>query len=86
MLSSVIHAFKSGDTPESIISAFPSLSLADVYTVIAYYLRHRTQIDQQIEQEQSHAIALRQALETQQPELFTLQNRLKSERTHATNY
>jgi hypothetical protein len=37
----------SAKTPEAIVQRFPSvLLLADVYGVIAYYLRHRAEIEQ----------------------------------------
>ncbi len=44
-LDSVIHAFWEGATPEEICQDFPSLSLAQVYGVIAYYLNHRDEVD-----------------------------------------
>jgi uncharacterized protein (DUF433 family) len=34
----VVAAWKRGDAPERIVEQFPSLSLADVYGVITYYL------------------------------------------------
>jgi uncharacterized protein (DUF433 family) len=39
-LDTVIGAFQDGATPEEIVYRYPSLQLADVYTVIGYYLRH----------------------------------------------
>jgi hypothetical protein len=30
---------------EGIAEAFPALALSDVYAVIAYYLRHRSEVD-----------------------------------------
>ena len=44
-LDSVIHAFWEGATPEEICQDFSSLSLAQVYGVIAYYLNHRDKVD-----------------------------------------
>jgi uncharacterized protein (DUF433 family) len=35
-LESVIHHFKLGTTAEQIVQSFPSLSLGDVYSSIAY--------------------------------------------------
>jgi uncharacterized protein (DUF433 family) len=40
-LDSVIHHFKLGATAEQIVQSFPSLSLGDVYSSIAYYFTHR---------------------------------------------
>jgi len=44
-IDSVIHAFWEGATPEEICQDFPSLTLAQVYGVIAYYLNHRDTVD-----------------------------------------
>lgn len=34
-----------GYTPEQIVQSYPSVSLEEVYGVIAYYLGHRTELD-----------------------------------------
>jgi uncharacterized protein (DUF433 family) len=44
-LDSVIHSFWEGATPEEICQDFPALSLAQIYGVIAYYLKHRDKVD-----------------------------------------
>lgn len=44
-LDTVIAAFNQGASPEEIALSYPSLELADVYAVIAYYLRHRPTVD-----------------------------------------
>ena len=44
-LDSVLIYFQQGATPEEIVQGFPSLTLEDVYTVIAYYLRNRSVVD-----------------------------------------
>jgi len=41
----VIHAFQDGATPEAIAQRYPTATLADIYAVIAYYLRHREDIE-----------------------------------------
>jgi uncharacterized protein (DUF433 family) len=40
-LERVVYAFNNGRSPEQIVSSFPTLALADVYSLIGYYLRHR---------------------------------------------
>jgi|SRR5262245_50399512 len=45
-IDSVLQCYLAGDTPEVIVQAFDTLELADVYSVIAHYLRHRTEFDQ----------------------------------------
>jgi len=44
-LDTIVGAYRRGDTPEEIFEGFPSISLADIHTVIAYYLRHREMVD-----------------------------------------
>ncbi|MBI4614465.1 MAG: DUF433 domain-containing protein [Planctomycetes bacterium] len=44
-LDSVIAAFREGYSAEEISEQYPSLSLADVYGTIAYYLRRREPLD-----------------------------------------
>jgi uncharacterized protein (DUF433 family) len=45
-VESVLQCYLAGDSPEAIQDAFPTLQLADVYTVIGHYLRHRAEFDQ----------------------------------------
>ena len=54
-LDTVVAAFQEGATAEEIVQQYPSLWLADVYTVIAYYLRHRSEIDAYLKRRQQQA-------------------------------
>ena len=44
-LDTVVTAFCEGATAEEISHQYPTLRLADVYSVISYYLRHQTDVD-----------------------------------------
>lgn len=44
-LDSVVHAFRGGESAESIAQSFPVLSLEQVYGAIAFYLAHRVEVD-----------------------------------------
>lgn len=44
-LEVVLTAYLQGYRPEEIVQQFPALDLADVYTVIGHYLRHREAFD-----------------------------------------
>ena len=59
-LDSVVSAFEEGATPEQIIDDYPSLSLPDVYAVITYYLRHKTEVDAYLEEQNRRAQVARQ--------------------------
>ena len=45
LLVLVIQAYKQGESPEGIIEMFDTLDLADVHSVIAYYLRHKAEVE-----------------------------------------
>jgi uncharacterized protein (DUF433 family) len=45
-LDSLIYAFRDGATPEEIVQQFTTLDLADVYSVISYYLQNTAEVDQ----------------------------------------
>ena len=48
-LDTVVGAFKRGATAEEIIQDYSAGSLADVYAVITYYLRHRSEVEEYLE-------------------------------------
>jgi len=47
-LESVVCAFPDGLSPEEIVAQFPALSLEKAYGAIAYYLKHRDEIDRYV--------------------------------------
>jgi len=44
-LDSIVHAFRRGESPETICQNFELLRLEQVYGAITYYLANRTEID-----------------------------------------
>ena len=44
-LDTVFAAFREGATAEEIVQQYPSISLADVYQVIGYCLRHSSEVE-----------------------------------------
>lgn len=48
-LLTLIDAFQEGATPEEICQEYPSVPLADIYAVIAFYLSHRDEADAYLE-------------------------------------
>lgn len=63
-LDTVIAAFLDGATAEEISQQYPSLDLADVYSVIAYYLRQRAEIDTYLERRREQAEKIREENES----------------------
>jgi len=58
-LDTVIAAFSEGATAEEIVQQYPSLNLADVYQVIAYYLRQPSEVEAYLQQRRSLAELVR---------------------------
>ena len=58
-LETVVGAFLDGATAEEIACQYPSLELADVYAVIAYYLRRKPDVDAYLQQQQESANTIR---------------------------
>jgi len=44
-LDTIVHAFRRGESPETICQNFELLRLEEVYGAIAYYLANRAEID-----------------------------------------
>jgi len=49
-LEQIVEHHKGGQTPEQIVEAFDSLRLADVYTLIGFYLENQTAVDEYVRQ------------------------------------
>ncbi|MBI1916396.1 MAG: DUF433 domain-containing protein [Planctomycetes bacterium] len=61
-LYSVVRSYQEGHSAEQIHAEFPSLSLAHVYKVLAFYLENRPEVD-------AYATAYREELEQQSKSL-----------------
>jgi hypothetical protein len=79
-LDSVIAAFDLGAMPEQIVYKFPTLKLADVYTVITYYLHHQDEGQSYLTEQRKAAEALRKELEAKFPPPKNLRARLLKRR------
>ena len=79
-LDTVVAAFNEGATAEGIAQQYPSLKLADVYSVIGYYLRRRQEVDDYLKERQRASERVRQENERRVPEQ-SLRERLLARRT-----
>jgi len=75
-LDVVINEYHRGADAESIARAYPTLKLADVYAVIAYYLLNRTEVDRYLRLREEEADRLRQEIEASQPSKEEFRQRL----------
>ena len=80
VLDIVIREFNRGASPEEIVAAYDTLDVADVYAVVAYYLRHRDEVDHYIQGRTEQADELRRAIEAKQGGCGDLQATLLSRR------
>ena len=69
-LDSVVYSFWEGLSPESIVDSFETLTLEEVYGAIAYYLRHRTEIDAHLKQSEAEFDRLCQRARDVNPLLY----------------
>lgn len=79
-LDVVIDEYNAGMSPEEIVYNYPSLSLANTYAVITYYLLHKSDVDQYIEQINRQAEEIRHTIEAQY-DLNTVRQRLVAQQT-----
>ena len=66
-LDTVVAAYREGATAETIAEQYPSLQLDQVYTVIGYYIRHQTEVNEYLERRRQTAAQVRQENETRFP-------------------
>ena len=80
LLELVIRAFLDGATPEAIVQRYSTLALSDVYAVIAYYLRHREEVETYLSGRDQKAEVVQKRIESQQKDMSELRARLLAER------
>ena len=76
LLELVIRAFQDGAPPEVIAQRYPSATLADIYAVVAYYLRHRTDIEAYLADREQRAQEVRRRVESHQRDIADLRARI----------
>jgi uncharacterized protein (DUF433 family) len=67
-LQTVIADFRQGNSPEEIVHHYPALTLSDVYLVLGYYLQHRDEVDEYVQQQRVLAEQARQNYEAHYPQ------------------
>lgn len=80
LLELVIRAFQDGAAPETIVQRHPTLALPDVYAVVAYYLRHASEVERYLAGREQEAVEVRKRVESQQSDLGEIRTRLLAQR------
>ena len=82
-LDSIVREFKDGATPEQIQEDFPSVTLSDICSVIAYYLQHSRAVEDYLRAQAQAAAEVRREVESR-VDTQGLRERLRQRRTQAT--
>ena len=80
LLELVIRAFEDGATAEAISQRYETVTLADVYSVIAYYLRHQDEVTLYMQQREQQANRVQERIEDTQSDLSSVRKRLQDRR------
>lgn len=79
-LDLIVCEFANGASPEELVDNYPTLELADVYAVIAYWLRHKEQVGEYLNARRTEAERLRKEIEATQPDRAALREKLLARR------
>lgn len=85
-LDLVVEQYENGVTPEDMVRAYDTLVLADVYAVIAYYLRHKGEVQAYLKRRAEGAEAQKGKIEQERPRVAReelLARRSAREKDHA---
>jgi uncharacterized protein (DUF433 family) len=63
-LGTLVNKYKGGDTPQDLHEGFPSLTLAQIKGVIAWYLNHTAEADEYLQRVETEYEALRREIES----------------------
>ena len=86
-LDLVVEQYENGMMPEDLVRVYDTLALADVHAVIAYYLRHRDEVQTYMKRREEEAEALQATIEAENPPIMRaelLARRLAREKTDAS--
>lgn len=81
LLEMVIHAFQDGASPETIASNYSTLTLSDVYSTIAYYLKNKDSVEEYLNKREELAESVKQRIQSVRPDLSQIRSRLLSQQS-----
>jgi len=66
-LDSIVAVFDRGSTPEEVVQSFPSLALGDAYSILAWVVSHRSNVDRYLERRSVEETTTREGAELRSP-------------------
>jgi len=66
-LDSIVTVFDRGSTPEEVVQSFPSLALGDTYSILAWVVAHRAEVDGYLARRAADEATTREAVEHRSP-------------------
>jgi uncharacterized protein (DUF433 family) len=63
----LVYAFREGRSPEAVHESFDTVALADIYSIFAYYLHHRAEVDAYLAQQEREDEEVRAQAEAEFP-------------------
>jgi len=66
-LDILVAAFKRGESPEAIHDDYETVSLADVYAIFSYYLRHRAEVEAYLAEQEREGAEIQARIEQMYP-------------------
>ena len=69
-LDSIVAGYETGASIPELAEAFPDLTLPDIHTSIAYYLRHRPEIEEYLETRRREAREVERRIQREFPESY----------------
>jgi uncharacterized protein (DUF433 family) len=80
LLELVVRAFQDGATPEAIVQRYPTVSLAEVYGVVAYYLRDQAAVEAYLAEREQLAMEVEHRVAPMAGDLTAIRARLQAMR------
>lgn len=66
-LDLIVEQYEAGMTPDAMVRAYDSLSLPDAFGAVAYFLRHRKEVDAYLTRRRAKSAALQSKVESAAP-------------------
>jgi uncharacterized protein (DUF433 family) len=80
-LDVLLGDYRRGMTPKQIVEQLDSLTVADVYGALAYYHRHKDELDAYLQDRAEDSARRQREIEARQPTLGQIKSRILARRT-----